>query len=148
MEASWNAHLAEATIFVTEEWRFSSAWKIATQGFTSPFLMVQLPWIQTFWAIQAADVMAYAFTSSANNAQQHWNSPLLSIRAIRGSISERHRESGKDRALFISRFIRLSSLEWRHDLFRPSPLLRGMEKVWAAAAVHTVGRINFLNDPS
>ncbi|MCM8578570.1 DUF6398 domain-containing protein, partial [Accumulibacter sp.] len=31
---------------------------------------------------------------------------------------------------------------------RPSPLLRGMEKVWAAAAVHAVGRINFLDDPS
>ena len=31
---------------------------------------------------------------------------------------------------------------------RPSPLLRGTEKVWAAAAVHAVGRINFLDDPS
>ena len=31
---------------------------------------------------------------------------------------------------------------------RPSPLLRGTEKVWAAAAVHAVGRINFLDDPA
>lgn len=31
---------------------------------------------------------------------------------------------------------------------RPSPLLRGTEKVWAAAAVHAVGWVNFLNDPS
>ena len=31
---------------------------------------------------------------------------------------------------------------------RPSPLLRGTEKVWAAGAVHAVGRINFLDDPS
>lgn len=31
---------------------------------------------------------------------------------------------------------------------RPSPLLRGKENVWAAAAVHAVGRINFLDDPS
>ena len=30
---------------------------------------------------------------------------------------------------------------------RPSPLLRGKENVWAAAAVHAVGRINFLDDP-
>ena len=30
---------------------------------------------------------------------------------------------------------------------RPSPLLRGTEKVWAAAAVHAVGRINFLDNP-
>jgi hypothetical protein len=31
---------------------------------------------------------------------------------------------------------------------RPSPLLRGEENVWAAAAVHAVGRVNFLDDPS
>lgn len=31
---------------------------------------------------------------------------------------------------------------------RPSPLLRGTEKVWAAAAVHATGRVNFLDDPS
>jgi hypothetical protein len=31
---------------------------------------------------------------------------------------------------------------------RPSPLTRGKENVWAAAAVHAVGRINFLDDPS
>jgi len=31
---------------------------------------------------------------------------------------------------------------------RPSPLLRGKENVWAAAAVHAVGRVNFLDDPS
>lgn len=31
---------------------------------------------------------------------------------------------------------------------RPSPLLKGQENVWAAAAVHAVGRINFLDDPS
>ena len=31
---------------------------------------------------------------------------------------------------------------------RPSPLVRGTEKVWAAAAVHAVGRVNFLDDPS
>lgn len=31
---------------------------------------------------------------------------------------------------------------------RPSPLLKGKENVWAAAAVHAVGRINFLDDPS
>jgi hypothetical protein len=30
---------------------------------------------------------------------------------------------------------------------RPSPLSRGKEGVWAAAAVHAVGRINFLDDP-
>ena len=30
---------------------------------------------------------------------------------------------------------------------RPSPLLKGQENVWAAAAVHAVGRINFLDDP-
>ena len=29
---------------------------------------------------------------------------------------------------------------------RPSPLLRGKENVWAAAAVHAVGRVNFLDD--
>ena len=31
---------------------------------------------------------------------------------------------------------------------RPSPLLRGHENVWAAAAVHAVGRVNFLDDSS
>lgn len=31
---------------------------------------------------------------------------------------------------------------------RPSPLLKGKEHVWAAAAVHAVGRVNFLDDPS
>lgn len=31
---------------------------------------------------------------------------------------------------------------------RPSPLLKGKENVWAAAAVHAVGRINFLDDAS
>lgn len=31
---------------------------------------------------------------------------------------------------------------------RPSPLLKGKETVWAAAAVHAVGRINFLDDAS
>ena len=31
---------------------------------------------------------------------------------------------------------------------RPSPLLNGKESVWAAAAVHAIGRINFLDDPS
>lgn len=31
---------------------------------------------------------------------------------------------------------------------RPSPLVRGKESVWAAAAVHAVGRVNFLDDPS
>ena len=31
---------------------------------------------------------------------------------------------------------------------RPSPLSGGKENVWAAAAVHAVGRVNFLDDPS
>ena len=31
---------------------------------------------------------------------------------------------------------------------RPSPLLKGKEIVWAAAAVDAVGRVNFLDDPS
>jgi hypothetical protein len=31
---------------------------------------------------------------------------------------------------------------------RPSPLLKGKESVWAAAAVHAIGRINFLDDSS
>jgi hypothetical protein len=31
---------------------------------------------------------------------------------------------------------------------RPSPLLKGRENVWAAAAVHAVGHVNFLDDPS
>lgn len=31
---------------------------------------------------------------------------------------------------------------------RPSPLSKGKENVWAAAAVHAVGRVNFLDDPS
>ena len=31
---------------------------------------------------------------------------------------------------------------------RPSPLLSGKESVWAAAAIHAVGRVNFLDDPS
>jgi hypothetical protein len=31
---------------------------------------------------------------------------------------------------------------------RPSPLLKGKENVWAAAAVHAIGRINFLDDSS
>jgi hypothetical protein len=31
---------------------------------------------------------------------------------------------------------------------RPSPLVKGKENVWAAAAVHAIGRINFLDDPS
>jgi hypothetical protein len=31
---------------------------------------------------------------------------------------------------------------------RPSPLLKGKENVWAAAAVHAIGRVNFLDDPS
>ena len=31
---------------------------------------------------------------------------------------------------------------------RPSPLLKGKENVWAAAAVHATGRVNFLDDPS
>ena len=31
---------------------------------------------------------------------------------------------------------------------RPSPLLKGKESVWAAAAVHAAGRVNFLDDPS
>lgn len=31
---------------------------------------------------------------------------------------------------------------------RPSPLLKGKESVWAAGAVHAVGRVNFLDDSS
>lgn len=31
---------------------------------------------------------------------------------------------------------------------RPSPLLKGKESVWAGAAVHSVGRVNFLDDSS
>ena len=31
---------------------------------------------------------------------------------------------------------------------RPSPLARGKENVWAAAAIHAIGRVNFLDDPS
>lgn len=31
---------------------------------------------------------------------------------------------------------------------RPSPLLKGKENTWAAAAVHAVGHVNFLDDPS
>lgn len=31
---------------------------------------------------------------------------------------------------------------------RPSPLLKGKDSVWAAAAVHAAGRVNFLDDPS
>ena len=31
---------------------------------------------------------------------------------------------------------------------RPSPLSRGKENVWAATAVHAVGRVNFLDDSS
>ena len=31
---------------------------------------------------------------------------------------------------------------------RPSPLSSGKESVWAAAAVHAVGRVNFLDDAS
>jgi hypothetical protein len=31
---------------------------------------------------------------------------------------------------------------------RPSPLQKGKESVWAAAAVHAVGQVNFLDDPS
>ena len=31
---------------------------------------------------------------------------------------------------------------------RPSPLLTGKESVWAAAVVHAVGRVNFLDDPA
>ncbi len=31
---------------------------------------------------------------------------------------------------------------------RPSPLLKGKENVWAAAATHAVGRVNFLDDPT
>lgn len=31
---------------------------------------------------------------------------------------------------------------------RPSPLVRGKESVWAAAAVHALGRVNFLDDSS
>lgn len=31
---------------------------------------------------------------------------------------------------------------------RPSPLLKGKENVWAAAAVHAIGRVNFLDDSS
>lgn len=31
---------------------------------------------------------------------------------------------------------------------RPSPLLRGKEEIWAAAVIHAIGQINFLNDKS
>ena len=31
---------------------------------------------------------------------------------------------------------------------RPSPLLKGKDNVWAAAAVHAVGHVNFLDDSS
>jgi len=31
---------------------------------------------------------------------------------------------------------------------RPSPLLKGKENVWATAAVHALGHVNFLDDPS
>src|SRR5450631_3252652 len=31
---------------------------------------------------------------------------------------------------------------------RPSPLLKGKENAWAAGAIHAVGRVNFLDDPS
>lgn len=31
---------------------------------------------------------------------------------------------------------------------RPSPLASGKQAVWAAAAIHAVGRTNFLDDPS
>ena len=31
---------------------------------------------------------------------------------------------------------------------RPSPLLKGQEKIWAAAVVHALGQVNFLYDKS
>jgi hypothetical protein len=31
---------------------------------------------------------------------------------------------------------------------RPSPLVRGDRRIWAAGVVHTIGRVNFLHDPS
>jgi len=31
---------------------------------------------------------------------------------------------------------------------RPSPLMRGKEEIWAAAVVHAIGYVNFLNDRS
>ncbi|HEY6795936.1 MAG TPA: DUF6398 domain-containing protein [Kineosporiaceae bacterium] len=31
---------------------------------------------------------------------------------------------------------------------RPSPLLRGDRRIWASAVVYTLGRVNFLSDPS
>jgi hypothetical protein len=31
---------------------------------------------------------------------------------------------------------------------RPSPLLKGEPRVWAAGVIHAVGRVNFLDDPS
>src|SRR5882672_7824035 len=31
---------------------------------------------------------------------------------------------------------------------RPSPLLRGDRRIWAAGIVHTIGYVNFLTDPA
>jgi hypothetical protein len=31
---------------------------------------------------------------------------------------------------------------------RPSPLLKGQDSVWAAAVIHALGRVNFLDDPA
>ena len=31
---------------------------------------------------------------------------------------------------------------------RPSPLLRGQPKTWACRIIHTIGMVNFLDDPT
>jgi len=55
---------------------------------------------------------------------------------------------------FCTRYLNEEYLQMIHHAVgalarkRPSPLSTGKESVWAAAAVHAVGRVNFLDDPA
>ena len=65
---------------------------------------------------------------------------VAAIAALTDAFGEKH--LNEEYRMLIQRV--LGSLARK----RPSPLQKGKENVWAAAAAHAVGRVNFIDDPS
>ena len=65
---------------------------------------------------------------------------FAAVTALTDAFSKRH--LNEEYRVLIQRLV--GALARR----RPSPLVSGKENVWSAAAVHAIGRTNFLDDPS
>lgn len=78
--------------------------------------------------------------SSTERIPQFIAAKFATITALTDAFCERHLTD--EYRVLIHRVVGRLSRK------RPSPLLKGKEHVWAAATVHAVGQVNFLDDPS